>query len=80
MDLIESLPTSNGFTDILVIVDRLSKQAIFIPCDNHLTAPKLANYLFFMSSPNTVFLLMLRLIVARSSSPGSSGRSENSLT
>ena len=42
MDLIESLPTSNGFTDILVIVDRLSKQAIFIPCDNHLTAPKLA--------------------------------------
>ena len=31
MDFIEWLPASDGFTDILVIVDRLTKQAIFIP-------------------------------------------------
>jgi len=29
MDFIEQLPASTGFTAILVIVDRLSKQAIF---------------------------------------------------
>ena len=30
MDLIEQLPSSNGFTAILVVVDCLTKQAIFI--------------------------------------------------
>lgn len=45
MDLIEQLPESNGFTDILVVVDCLLKQAIFIPCHNTLDAPELA-YLF----------------------------------
>jgi hypothetical protein len=42
MDLIEKLPTSDGYTDILVIVDRLSKQAIFIPTHDTLTAAQLA--------------------------------------
>jgi hypothetical protein len=32
MDYIEQLPESNGYNSILVIVDRITKQAIFIPC------------------------------------------------
>lgn len=47
MDLIEQLPESNGFTAILVIVDRLSKQGIFIPTTDNLTASELA-YLFVL--------------------------------
>ena len=31
MDFIEQLPLSGGFTAILIIVDHLSKQGIFIP-------------------------------------------------
>jgi len=31
MDFIEQLPLSEGHTDILVVVDRLTKQVIFIP-------------------------------------------------
>jgi len=41
MDFIEQLPASTGFTAILVIVDRLSKQAIFIPNHNTITSPEL---------------------------------------
>src|SRR5258705_8793355 len=40
MDFIEQLPDSKGFSAILVIVDHLTKQAIFIPCQNMLNAPK----------------------------------------
>lgn len=43
MDLIEQLPDSGGYTAILVVVDRLSKQAIFIPTHNTLTAAELAD-------------------------------------
>jgi hypothetical protein len=42
MDLIEGCPKSGDYDCILVIVDRASKQAIFIPCDSHLTAQQLA--------------------------------------
>jgi len=42
MDFIEQLPDSTGFTAILVIVDRLSKQAIFIPTHDTITSPELA--------------------------------------
>ena len=42
MDFIEQLPSSEGHTAILVIVDRLSKQAIFIPSDDAVTAVDLA--------------------------------------
>jgi len=41
MDFIEQLPSSTGFTAILVVVDRLSKQAIFIPTHDTITSPEL---------------------------------------
>ena len=43
MDLIEQLPNSDGYSAILVVVDRLSKQAIFIPTHDTLTTPELAD-------------------------------------
>ena len=42
MDFIEQLPVSSGFTTILVIVDRLLKQALFIPTHDTITSPELA--------------------------------------
>ena len=42
MDLIEQLPDSSRYTTILVIVDWLTKQSIFIPTHNTLLAPELA--------------------------------------
>ena len=47
MDFIEQLPDSNGFTSILVVVDRLTKQAVFIPTHDTITSSQLAN-LFVM--------------------------------
>ena len=41
MDFIEKLPSSSGFDTILVIVDHLSKQAIFIPTHNTITSAEL---------------------------------------
>jgi hypothetical protein len=42
MDFIEKLPSSSGCDAILVIVDRLSKQGIFIPTTDHVTSAELA--------------------------------------
>ena len=42
MDFIEQLPSSSGFTAILVVVDWLSKQSIFIPTHDTITSPELA--------------------------------------
>jgi hypothetical protein len=43
MDFIEQLPpSSSGYTAILVIIDRLSKQAIFTPTHDTITSPELA--------------------------------------
>ena len=42
MDFIEKLPSSSSFNTILVIVDWLSKQAIFIPTHDTITSAELA--------------------------------------
>jgi len=42
MDFIEKLPSSSGFDTILVIVDRLSKQAIFVLTHDTITSAELA--------------------------------------
>jgi transposase InsO family protein len=42
MDFIEKLPSSFGYNAILVIVDRMSKQVIFIPCHDNITSAQLA--------------------------------------
>jgi len=42
MNFIEKLPSSSGFDTILVIVDHLSKQAIFIPTHDTITSAELA--------------------------------------
>jgi transposase InsO family protein len=42
MDYIEELPDSDGFDAILVVVDRLTKQAIFLPARTTDTATELA--------------------------------------
>jgi hypothetical protein len=42
MDFIEPLPSSSGYTAILVIIDCLSKQAIFTPTHDTITSPELA--------------------------------------
>jgi len=43
IDFIEKLPSSSGFDTILVIVDRLLKQAIFIPTHDTITSAELAH-------------------------------------
>ena len=43
MDFIEQLPTSDGYTSILVVIDRASKQAIFIPTHDTITSEQLAD-------------------------------------
>jgi hypothetical protein len=45
MDFIEQLPDSSGFTAILVIIDCLSKQAIFVPTYDTITSLDLARLL-----------------------------------
>jgi len=42
MDVIKGLPPSKEFDCVLTVMDRFSKQAIFIPCDKHLDSPELA--------------------------------------
>jgi len=43
MDFIEQLPLSNGFTAILVVIDRLTKESVFIPTTDNATAIDVAD-------------------------------------
>src|SRR5258708_20841490 len=42
MDFIKQLPASEDFSTILVVIDRLMKQAIFIPSHNTMNALQVA--------------------------------------
>src|SRR5258707_10505996 len=42
MDFIEQLPASEGFSAILVVIDQLTKQVIFIPSHDTVNAPQVA--------------------------------------
>ena len=42
MDFIEQLPESKGYTDILIVIDRLMKQAVFMPTKRTINAKKLS--------------------------------------
>ena len=42
IDFIEQLPDSDGYSAILVIVDRLSKQGVFCACNDKITAEEFA--------------------------------------
>jgi hypothetical protein len=46
MDFIPELPESNGFTNILVVVDKLTKYALFIPTTNEVTEVETAELFF----------------------------------
>ncbi|MBW0538874.1 hypothetical protein O181_078589, partial [Austropuccinia psidii MF-1] len=43
MDFITQLPLPNSFDSIIVIVDRFSKMAVFIPTMSSITSPDLAH-------------------------------------
>jgi hypothetical protein len=43
LDYIEQLPLSNGYTTILVVFDRISKESIFIPTTDNTAANDVAD-------------------------------------
>ena len=45
MDFIDQLPRSHQFNAILVVVDRLTKWGVFLPCDVRINSSKLADLL-----------------------------------
>ena len=78
LDLITGLPTSNSFDAILVVVDRLTKMAHFIPCQTTLDSVELAklyrDYVFrlhglpddFVSNRGSVFTSKFTRALSRS--------------
>lgn len=46
MDFIPELPNSNGYDNILVIVDKLTKYGIFIPCNTNINEEETARLFF----------------------------------
>ena len=58
VDFIKKLPPSSGYNTILVIVDWLTKQSIFVPTVDTITAPMLAQ-LFILHVQSMEFRRML---------------------
>ena len=54
MDFIKQLPSSDGFTSILIIMDCLSKQGIFILTHDTITSPELAKLFVAHGVPSHV--------------------------
>lgn len=46
MDFITKLPEKDGYSSIMVVVDRFSKYATFVPCKHPCEAPMAAQYFF----------------------------------
>lgn len=46
MDFIPELPSSEGFNNVLIIVDKLTKYGIFIPCTTEITEDETARLFF----------------------------------
>jgi len=62
IDFIKQLPESKGYTNMLVIVNRLIKQAVFIPTHKSLNVPKLV-YLFQVQNTIIRYILEQRIWV-----------------
>ena len=74
MDYIISLPPSQGYSAILVIVDRFSKMAHFIPTTNEVDAPTTAS--LFLNNiyklhglPDDMYLIMALPLLLNSGPP-----------
>ena len=55
MDFIPELPECKGYDNILVIVDKLTKYAMFIPTTTAVTERETAKLFFHMLFPNMVY-------------------------
>jgi len=47
MDFIEQLPESEDYTDILIVIDRLTKQAVFVPTRRMINVKELSKVFIY---------------------------------
>ena len=77
VDFIEQLPQSNGFTAVLVVIDHLSKEGIFIPSTSIGVADAFVTHVF--SKHGIVFRSRLAIHVRISVPPSSATRQKYQL-